>query len=175
MQAIAQHRLAKSLRDPLNWLSIRLNKAEKKGGLSASVADFGLGPVRTEISTSDLEGLDGALHHLLQLVQLPQNLAALTTQGHTAADTKAFTDARQRLSDFNTAQNTNQNAALELTEENIKASNALWEYIVDVLATGNLMYKETLPKKAKTLSMATLLKRIRQEHATGGVKPEPKA
>ncbi len=166
--------VAKSLRDPLNFLDLRLTRAAKKGSLTASAADFGLGKVRSEITTRDMEGLDGALGHLLQLVQQPANLAALTAQGHTAADTKALTDARQQLGDFNTAQNTNQNAALELTEENIKAGNALWEYVVDVLGTGALMYKETNPKKAKTFSMATLLKRIRKENAGGGdVHPTP--
>ncbi|GAB3571413.1 hypothetical protein [Hymenobacter daeguensis] len=165
--------VAKSLRDPLNFLDLRLTRAAKKGGLTASVADFGLGKVRTEITTRDMEGLDSALGHLLQLVQQPANLAALTAQGHTPADTQALTDARQQLSAFNTAQNTNQNAALELTDENVKAGNALWEYIMDVLGTGALMYKETQPKKAKTFSMTTLLKRIRKEHGGGGGTPAP--
>ena len=165
--------VSKSLRDPLNWLNIRLNRAGKKGGLTVGVADFGLGTVRSEITTLDMEGLNGALTYLLTLLAAPTNLAALTAQGHTAADTQAFADAQQQLSDFNTAQNTNQNAALELTDENIEAGNALWEYVVDVLGTGMLMYKETSPKKAKTYSMATLMKRIRQENGTGGVKPAP--
>lgn len=164
--------VAKSLRDPLNFLDLRLSRAAKKGGLMASAADFGLGKVRTEITTRDMEGLDGALGHLLQLVTAPANLTALTAQGHTAADTKAFADARQQLGGFNTAQNTNQNAALELTEENTKAGNALWEYVVDVLGTGALMYKESQPKKAKTFSITTLLKRIRKENpASGDVQP----
>ena len=162
--------VAKSLRDPLNFLDLRLSRAAKKGGLTASAADFGLGKVRSEITTRDMEGLDGALGSLLKLVQDPANLAALTAQGHTAADTKAFADARKQLSGFNTTQNTNQNAALELTEENTKAGNALWEYVVDVLGTGALMYKETQPKKAKTFSMASLLKRVRQERGGGAVK-----
>lgn len=162
--------VAKGLRDPLNFLDLRLTRAAKKGGLTASAADFGLGKVRSEITTRDMEGLDSALGHLLQLVQAPANLAALTAQGHKADDTKAFADARKQLSDFNTAQNTNQNTALELTDENTKAGNALWEYITDVLGTGNLMYKETNPKKAKTFSMATLLKRIRRENGGGEVK-----
>jgi len=67
-------------------------------------------------------------------------------------------------------QNSNLNAALELTDENIKAGNALWEYIIDVLGTGVLMYKETNPKKARTYAVATLLKRIRKENGTGDVK-----
>ncbi|GAA4020898.1 hypothetical protein GCM10022409_00540 [Hymenobacter glaciei] len=165
--------VAKSLRDPLNFLDLRLSRAAKKGGLTASAADFGLGKVRAGITTRDMEGLDGALGHLLQLVETPANLTALTAQGHTAADTQAFADARQQLGDFNTAQNTNQNAALELTEENIKAGNALWEYVVDALGTGALMYKESQPKKAKTFSMATLLKRIRKEHAASGEGTPP--
>ena len=70
------------------------------------------------------------------------------------------------------ASNTNQNASLVLTDENTKAGNSLWKYIVDVLGTGTLMYKETNPKKARTYAAATLLKRIRKEHAASEyVKP----
>lgn len=160
--------VAKSLRDPLNWLNIRLNRAAKKGDLAVAVDDFGLGKVRSEISTHDMEGLDGALGYLRKLLADPANQQALTDQGHTAADTKAFADAQKQLSTFNTTQNSNQNVALDLTDENIKAGNALWEYITDVLGTGALMYKETNPKKAKTYAVATLMKRMRQEHGGGG-------
>ena len=163
--------VSKSLRDPLNWLNTRLNRAGKKGGLTASFDDFGLGKVRSEITTRDMEGLDGALSYLLKLLAGPANQAALAAQGHTPADTKAFADAQQQLSSFNTDQNSNLNATLELTDENITAGNALWEYIIDVLGTGVLMYKETNPKKARTYVVATLLKRIRQENGTGDVKP----
>lgn len=112
-------------------------------------------------SLSGIKGRSGSL------LAAPANQAALAAQGHAPADTKAFADARQQLSGFNTAQNTNQNAALELTDENIKAGNALWEYIVDVLGTGNLMYKVSNPEKAR-YAVATLLKRIRKENGTGG-------
>lgn len=162
--------VAKSLRDPLNWLNIRLNRAAKKGSLTVDVDDFGLGKVRSEISTKDMEGLDGALSYLLKLLATPANQQALTAQGHTAADTKAFADAQKQLSTFNTTQNTDQNATLELTDENIKAGNALWEYIVDVLGTGALLYKVPNPKKAKTYAVATLLKRMRKEHGGGMVE-----
>lgn len=166
--------VAKNLRDPLNWLNIRLNKAAQKKALTVAVDDFGLGQVRNEISTHDLEGLDGALNHLLQLVQDPQNLAALTAQGHAPTDTKALADARQQLNGFNTARNQHQNAGLELTEENLVAGNALWHYLSDVLGTGNLMYKETQPKKARTFTLATLKKRIRKENGgNGDVQPMP--
>jgi|GEM_PF-4596025 len=167
--------LAKKLRDPLNWLNIRLNRVGKQGGLTTAVDDFGLSRVRAEISTRDMEGLDAALNHLIQLLQTPANEQALAAQGHTADDTAAFTAARTQISAFNVEQNSNQNSALELTEENIRAGNALWEYLVDVLATGNLMYKETNPTKAKTFSMATLLKRVRKENGKDAGDAPPAA
>lgn len=171
----AMNSLSKSLRDPLNWLEIRLGRAEKKTEkkLANSVKDFGLAKVRTEISTRDMEGLDGALNTLLQLLALPANAEALAAQGHTDADTQAFADARQQIFNFNTDQNSNQNSSLDLTADNVKAGNNLWAYTGDVLNTGFLMYKESEPKKAKTFTMAGLLKRLRKEG--GGVKPEQKA
>jgi hypothetical protein len=161
--------VSKSLREPLNRLNIRLNRASKKGGLTVAVDEFGLSKVRNEISTSDMEGLDGALNYLLQLLQAPANATALAAQGHTAADTMALTDARKQIMDFNTTQNSNMNSALELTEENVRAGNALWEFLHEVLESGVLLYKETQPKKAKTFQIGTLMKRVRHEH--GGVPP----
>ena len=70
-----------------------------------------------------------------------------------------------------TSSTRNQNAAFELTDENTQAGNALWATLTDVLDTGNLMYKATNPKKARTYAAATLLKRIRQENGTGDGKP----
>jgi hypothetical protein len=169
----AMNTLSKSLRDPLNWLEIRLGRAEKKKALANTVKDFGLAKVRTEISTRDMEGLDGVLNTLLLLLALPANAEALAAQGHTATDTKAFKDARQQIFDFNTEQNSNLNSSLELTAENVQAGNDLWAYTGDVLNTGFLMYKESQPQKAKTFTMAGLLKRLRKEG--GGVKPEQPA
>lgn len=170
----AMTKVARGLRAPLDLLNIRINRADKDKALTVAAEAFGLGKVRSEITTHDMEGLDGALKNLMQLILEPSNLAVLTAKGHTAADTAALTTARQQIADFNTAQNENQNAGLELNEENIKAGNALWEYISDVLETGWLYYKETKPKKARTFRLATLMKRIRQEHGgQGGAAPEP--
>ena|GEM_PF-4632454 len=62
------------------------------------------------------------------------------------------------------------NYSLDLTAENLTVGNAIWEYIQEVLEAGSLMYKETQPKKAKTFQLATLMKRLRNEH--GGVPPK---
>ena len=160
--------VAKSLREPLNWLNIRLNRAAKDQSLTVAADAFGLAEVRNEITTADMEGLDGALHYLLGMLETPQNLTALTAKGHTAADTQALLDARQQVRDFNTTQNSSQNAALELTQENIEAGNALWDYTSEVLETGRLLYKESQPKRARTFTLATLMKRIRRGQGHGG-------
>lgn len=69
-------------------------------------------------------------------------------------------------------QNTNHNAALEPTDENTQASNALWETFTNMLATGGLLCKATNPKKARPYAAVTLLKRISKEHGpSGDVKP----
>lgn len=160
------NRLAKGLRDPLNWLEIRVNRAAKKpNGLTVAPEKFGIGKVRTKITNREMEGLDGALKNMLQL--LADNADALEAQGHTADDTKVFADARKSLSGYNTTQNDNENARLVLTVDNMTAANALWEVMSEIMEAGQLMYKETQPRKAVAYMMARLKKRMRQERGNG--------
>lgn len=145
----------------------RLNRAVKKTPALTVVPDaFGLGKVRTAIATRDMEKLDGALKSLLDLVAA--NLDQLAAQGHQAADTKTFADARKTISGFNVTQNDNDNARLVLTEENVTAANALWELVDEILDAGRLMYKETQPRKAVAYTLARLKKRMRAENGGGG-------
>ncbi|MBC7448336.1 MAG: hypothetical protein H7330_09780 [Hymenobacteraceae bacterium] len=158
------NRLAKSLREPLNLLEIRVKRAAKKpAGLTVAAAKFNIGKVRTKINNREMEGLDGALKTLLQLVA--DNAPALTAQGQMAADTKVFADARAALSGYNTTQNDNMNAQLTLTVENMTAANALWELMSEIMEAGRLMYQESQPRKAVGYMMARLKKRMRQERA----------
>lgn len=159
------NKVAKNLRDPLNWLELRVNRAAKKADPKLTVAptDFGISAVRTKITLREMEGLDGKLKNLLQLIA--DNADALAAQGHTADDTKVFSDARKLLSGYNVTQNDNLNAQLVLTVENITAANAMWEMIDEILEAGRLMYKETQPRKAVAYTLARLKKRMRQERA----------
>ncbi len=158
------NQLAKSLREPLNLLEIRVNRAAKKSaGLTVAAAKFNIGKVRTKINNREMEGLDGALKTLLYLVA--ENEPTLTAQGHMAADTKLFADARTALSRYNTTQNDNLNAQLTLTVENMTAANALWELMSEMMEAGRLMYKVEQPRKAMAYTMARLKKRMRQERA----------
>lgn len=166
----AMNKVAKDLRDPLNWLNLRLNRARARTpALTVAPAAFGLGKIRSAIAVRDMEKLDGALKGLLDL--LAANAAQLTAQGHTADDTKVFSDARQTISGFNVTQNDNENARLVLTEENVTAANAMWELIDEILDAGRLMYKQTQPRKAVAYTLARLKKRMRAENSGGGDAP----
>ena len=168
----AMNKVAKDLRDPLNLLNLRLNRAEKKTpALTVAPAAFGLGKVRKAIAVRDMEKLDGALKSLLGL--LTDNTAQLATQGHTATNTAAFAAARQTISGFNVTQNDNENTRLVLTEENMTAANAMWELVNELLEAGRLMYKETQPRKAVAYTLARLKKRMRAENNGGGDAPAP--
>ena len=156
------NQVAKDLRDPLNLFDLRLNRAARKTpALTAAPTAFSLGRIRAAIANRDMEKLDGALKGLLDLVG--DNTTQLTGQGHTAADTKVFADARKAISGFNVTQNDNDNASLVLTEENVTAANALWELVDEVLDAGRLMYKQSQPRKAAAYTLARLKKRMRAE------------
>ena len=160
------NRVAKDLREPLNWLDLRLGRAAKKTpGLTVAPTAFGLGKIRSAVASRDMEKLDGGLKGLLELLGV--NGDQLKAQGHTAADTKTFADARAAISGFNVTQNDNDNASLVLTEQNVTAANAMWEVLDEVLDAGRLMYKQTQPRKAVAYTLARLKKRMRAEREGG--------
>lgn len=159
---------AKQLRHPLNLLDIQVGSAGRAGLLTVTVKDFGLGRVRNEISTRDLEGLDGALGDLIKLVEVNQQ--ALTDKGMKPATLQALKDARQSLGEDSTEQDSDRLDSVELTEENVKAGNALWELVAEILRVGRLLYKETNPKRAKGYTMARL-KRLMRSANEGGKEP----
>ena len=160
------HQVSKDLREPLNFLEVRLNRAaKKKPALTVLPKQFGIGAVRAAIASRDMETLDGKLKTLIGLVT--DNKDQLKSQGHTDADTQVLTDARLDIGALNVTQNDNDNATLVLTEENVTAANAMWELIDEITEAGRLMYKQTKPRKAVAYTLARLKKRMRQERAEG--------
>lgn len=169
---------AKALRHPLNLLDIQIGAAAKAKTLTVSVAGMGLGRVRNEITTRDLEGLDRALGDLIKLVEV--NLRALTDKGMKAETLQALKDARRALGQDNTTQDSDRLDSVELTVENVEAGNALWELVAEILRVGRLLYKETNKARAKGYTMARL-KRLMRSANEGGADdaeeetPEPPA
>ena len=156
---------AKALRHPLNLLDIQIVAAAKAQTLTVAAKAMGLGPVRAAINNRNIEGLELALGDLLQLIGTNQQ--ALTAKG---MKPKALTDlraARQGLGLSNTTQDSGRLDSVELTAENIKAANALWVLVAEILRTGRLLYKETNPKRAQGFTMARLLKLMRAANEGG--------
>lgn len=164
---------ARQLRHPLNLLDIQVGAAGRAGTLTVAAADFGIGRVRTEISTRDLEGLDGALGDLIKLAEA--NLPALRAKGFKDSTLQALKDARKTLTEENVAQDGERLDSVELTEENVRAGNALWELVAEIMRVGRLLYRETNPTRAKNYTLRRLkaLMRSANEGGTGEDPEEP--
>ena len=160
---------AKALRHPLNVLDIQIGKADKLKTLTVAGKDMGLGPVRETINNRNIEGLDLALGGLIGLVEVNQQ--ALTDRGMKAKSLTDLREARQSLGLQNTTQDSGRLESVELTAENIKAANDLWEDVAEILRVGRLLYKETNKKRAQAFTMARLLKLMRSANA-GGKGPD---
>ena len=160
---------AKALRHPLNVLDIQIGKAAKVKSLTVAAADMGLGPVRAAISSRNIEGLDRALGGLIGMVET--NQPALTDRGMKATALAALRTTRTSLGLSNTTQDSNRLESVELTAENIRAANDLWEDVAEILRTGRLLYKETNKKRAQSFTLARLLKLMRSANE-GGKGPD---
>jgi DnaJ-domain-containing protein 1 len=156
---------AKALREPLNRLEIQIGAAERAKLLTVPAKDMGLVTVRSEIQSRDMEGLDEALGDLIRLVTA--NEAALTAKGMKAQALQELREARQALGLQNTSQDGGRLDQVELTAENIKAGNAVWDKIAEILRVGRLLYKESDKLKAQSFTMARLKKLLRSPNEGG--------
>ena len=156
---------AKALRQPLNLLDIQIGKAGQLKTLTVPAKDMGLRPVRTAISNRNIEGLDLALGGLIKLIET--NQPALTDRGMKAQSLTDLRAARTSLGLSNTTQDSGRLEQVELTAENIKAANDLWEDVSEILRVGRLLYKETNKKRAQAFTMARLLKLMRAANEGG--------
>ncbi len=156
---------AKALRDPLNRLDIQIGAAGRAKTLTVAAKDMGLGEVRAEIQSRDMEGLDEALGALIGLVETNQK--ALTDKGMKAQALLDLRAARQTLGLSNTTQDSGRLEQAELTEANVQAGNALWAAVSEILRVGRLLYKETNKKRAAGFTLARLKKLMRSANAGG--------
>lgn len=156
---------AKALRHPLNLLDIQIGAAGKAGTLTVAAKDMGLASVRKAISDRNLEGLDRALGNLIGLVTTNQK--ALTDKGMKAQALQDLRTARTGLGVSNTEQDGGRLDSVELTAENVKAANALWADVKEILRVGRLLYKETNKNRARSFTLARLLKLMRAANEGG--------
>ena len=130
-------------------------------GLTVGVKDFGISPVRKAMHRDDQEGLDGALHYLLQ--NITSNMGALTAQGYTAGDKTALEGLKQAILDDNVQQNNLEEQRAQLRLDNLGLINDLCKDLKGIWADGKRLYKTSNKTRTKDYTLAQLKNRIRQE------------
>lgn len=134
---------------------------EDATGLTVALADFGFKDVRRKISSGDVEGLHDALK--VVLVNVDNNMAALTAVGYTPAMKTALEGKRDDIFKDNAEQNKKLEDRSELAKTNIGIINEFLTKIKSVWSDGKKLYSLTDKERAKSFSNTDILRRIRND------------
>ena len=147
--------------------------AERAKGLTISSKDFGFGDVRTSNNSGDIEGVVRNIRTVAK--NAANNMAALVTEGYSAAKQTALTDLADMLETDNAGQNSKIDDRHKLVSENHVAINNFWDKIVDLCDVGKRLYKAKTNENRPQYVMRTVLGRMRRDAAktavTGNVLP----
>jgi hypothetical protein len=151
--------ICQNLRQPLNRIEgyIDLSSSE----LDISPRDFGLRPLRNNISRGNVEGISANLQALLLL--LKRNQVALEKAGMTEPMLNELETAIGEINTLNLKQSNLLSNRSILTENNIKQFNDLWKDLQVILKTGKVIYKGNDPAKLKDYTLTSLRKQINME------------
>lgn len=151
------------LRPIMNNLEGYVNRVDEED-LTILPEDFGIKPVRDNISNKDQEELLENLKVVLQNVD--DNLAALQAKGWDDEQDTELRDLRDSIKDDNAAQNLKMDEREAKVQANMGTLNELWVIMSDVMDTGRVrLYKFKNPEKAGDYTLDKLKNRIRQEKA----------
>ena len=140
----------------LDRLDIRLGLLPKDA-LTVAPTKFGLKTLRDRIDKRDAEATSRALVVLQQAVT--DNLTALKTKGHSAADQKALADLHQLIDDDNALQNETLNTNTGTTVVEDADYKALDQVLGKIMRTGRLLFKANKQKRRQYEATA-ILKRM---------------
>lgn len=130
--------------------------------LTVAVKDFGITAVRNKISGKEVEGLLEALKKTLKAVD--DNIDALKTKGYKDAERTKIGELRDAIKKDNGEQNTKEEEKAKLVEDNIGVLNLFWnKMMLDVMKTGQTIYKTKSAATFKNYVFTELKNRIRQE------------
>lgn len=159
----------------LKVLNNLLESYVKRAGstLTVAPADFGCRDLRKKLKKGDVEGVITDLRTVVRNTET--NLAALTAKGLKEATRTELAALPNTLTADNTLQNTNLQARNKLVNENKALFDALYDTMRDVCETGKVIHKTTsgTPERVADYTIATLLKRVRNERKNGGGSPPP--
>ncbi|MBI4931668.1 MAG: hypothetical protein HY841_12940 [Bacteroidetes bacterium] len=151
----------RGMRTHLRKLEVSARLADKKGELTMSYKDMGIGQVREAISKADVEEFDGAMGLLKQ--NISEQYAALTNHGYSNAKRDALYKLWDLVNDDNAKQNLLTDERDSLAEANINTFNELWDIMIDVCVAGKSIYAFSSPAHTDEYTMESLKNRVRNE------------
>lgn len=156
-----------ALRPLLDRLDIRLGLLPT-AALTVPAKKFGLKTLRDRLAARDAEASSRALTVLQQAIS--DNLTALKTKGHTAADSTQLAALHTAIDADNATQNTGLNAATAATGAEDADYRALDKLLGKIMRTGRLLYK-TNKQKRRQYEVAAILKRVQAAGPVAGGGP----
>ena len=156
-----------ALRPLLDRLDIRLGLLPATA-LTVPAKKFGLKALRDRLAARDAEATSRALTVLQQAII--DNLTALKTKGHTAADSTQLAALHTAIDADNATQNTGLNANTAATGAEETDYRALNTLLGKIMRTGRLLYK-TNKQKRQQYEAAAILKRVQAAGPAAGDGP----
>ena len=123
--------------------------------------------LKRDLSISNIEGAVLQMESVKQYVVA--NSAALIAEGMAAGFVVAFDARKVSLTQKNALQNSVMNARKTLTDANVDKYEALYDYIVDIVDAGKLVFAKSVVKDEYNVSK--ILKRMRVGNG-GGTPPK---
>jgi hypothetical protein len=135
-----------------------------KNLLTVEVSDFKFKEIRQKANKKDIEGLLELLKIMLKLTQ--DNFAALQSKGFTTEAKTEIENLRTAFANDNAEQNVKLDQRRQQVANNTETINDFYEKLSDLIAIGKVLYKKTNPEKAKSYTLTSIQRRLRNERKT---------
>jgi len=147
-----------SLREPMNFLQ---GYVEDAIDLTVKIDDFGIKKVRKDISSYNVEELNGSLS--VVITNITNNFDALSDIGYTDDMKTDLINLKKSIFDDNANQNKKLEERSTLVSQNKELFNDFLKDIKGIWADGQKLYRIADKEKAKLFTNAEILRRIRND------------
>lgn len=141
------------------------------------IASFPIIAANDKMRHGDTEGMLQEVSTIIQLIEKPENQAALTASAWPPVNLANYKSLNTQVESLNTKQEAAKHLIPENTDNATRLRNECYSYIRTILALNDLVHKDTNPEKYRSYQLATVLRKIRPAAAAKpkAKKEEPKA
>lgn len=119
----------------------------------------------------DTEGMLGKVGTIINLINKPENMAALTATAWPPANLANYQALKQTVETLNTKQENAKRLVPENTDAAMTMRNTCYAYIQKILKLNDIVHKGTNPAKHRSYQLAPLTSQIRSAAAPKPPKP----